>query len=270
MLWSNHQIKHLRLAFALGLSVIVGIPAVYAQELLPRAVSAMTDSSLQFRAPDMTDRGRPGDRNGGGSRGPCPIDPRALYALTPEDGRGLTMSDSPSFWFRVPYQSGEYDALKFQLKRIWNNGKREDLVYEKMIPAAEVPVGIISVALPVTASLQLEPTYYEWSLAAYCNDSNDANAEPTEAAVVFGSIVKVKPTPELQQALKTAPTDRDRVRIYAENGLWYDSLTLLGNLNRNSLNQPELLGDWQALLQSVKLGSIATEPLVACCNLAQN
>ncbi|MGL5082551.1 MAG: DUF928 domain-containing protein [Microcoleaceae cyanobacterium] len=285
MRWSKPHIQQLRLTFTLALSLSVGFP-VQAQTFPPQPVNLANplanslanstvnlnsiEQPLQFNLPDMTDRGRPGERSGGGSRGPCSIDPKELYALVPKDGRGLTVSGSPSFWFRIPYSSTDYHSLKFQLTRFWNSGKREALVYEKTLSAAEVPTGIVSIAVPETISLlETEPTYYEWSLAAYCQNS-EPNSELVETAVVYGSIVRIQPTPELTQALETAATDRDRARIYAEQGLWYDSLTVLGYLNRSSLDQPELSADWQALLKSVGLGQIATEPLADCCNVARN
>ena len=61
---------------------------------------------------------------------------------------------------------------------------------------------------------------------------------------------------------------RDRVLIYAQNGLWYDTLTNLIQLRRQNPKDAQLAKDWEDLLQQspdIALDKIVNEPVVNCC-----
>ncbi|MGF1493979.1 MAG: DUF928 domain-containing protein [Microcoleaceae cyanobacterium] len=244
----------------------MGAPVSH-QPVLSQATPSNPESSLEFRAPDLTGRGRPGERRGAASRGPCPIDPQDLYALVPPESQGKTISGYPTFWFRIDYPSNRYHSVRFQLRRVLRENRVAELVYEKTLPASEIPQGIVSLSLPETVrQLDAQPTYYEWSFSVYCNvppETDEIGQQPK--AMVFGSIVRVKPESELQQALQAASTERDRALVYAQYGLWYDSLTTLGQLHQADPEQADLTLDWQALLTQADLKEIVAEPITDCC-----
>lgn len=56
---------------------------------------------------------------------------------------------------------------------------------------------------------------------------------------------------------------RDRVALYAANGIWFEALNTAGELRRRNPNDTS----WAALLQAVGLNNLANEPIVECCNL---
>ena len=56
-------------------------------------------------------------------------------------------------------------------------------------------------------------------------------------------------------------TPRDRVALYAVNGLWFDALTVAAQLRRRNPNNPS----WAELLQVIGLNELAIEPIVECC-----
>ncbi|NJL09662.1 MAG: DUF928 domain-containing protein [Calothrix sp. SM1_7_51] len=49
--------------------------------------------------------------------------------------------------------------------------------------------------------------------------------------------------------------------LYAANGIWFDSITLLAQLRQKNPNDSSLAADWQSLLQSIKLENLAPASL---------
>ena len=76
-------------------------------------------------------------------------------------------------------------------------------------------------------------------------------------------------TPTLASELeKAAP--KDRPSIYANAGLWYDTVTSLVQLREANPNDPQLAEDWTDLLQSIGLDAIAQAPLVGSVTTIRN
>ncbi|MGL5082301.1 MAG: DUF928 domain-containing protein [Microcoleaceae cyanobacterium] len=283
MKWSNHLIQQCQLVLVFSLAFNTGIipafslpllgqsnnpvrPGILVTELIPPGPNPVDPTKvMQFTEPDMTGRGRPGNRKGGGSRGPCAVDPRGLIALVPNDGRGLTVSGHPTFWFRVPFRSENYHSIEFQLNEISNSSQKPSLIYETTQLATQIQPGILRIILPKTVrELEIEPKYYEWSLTLHCTDPAQVQNDDPSMVQIYGAIVRVPPDPTLAQEVQQATTERDRAAIYANHSLWFDSLTLLGNLNLTTPGAATL--DWQQLLTQVGLAEIGTEPITDCCS----
>ncbi|NEN95278.1 MAG: DUF928 domain-containing protein, partial [Moorea sp. SIO3I7] len=77
---------------------------------------------------------------------------------------------------------------------------------------------------------------------------------------IDGGIKRVKEDPNLVQGLKQA-TPQQRVAIYANHRLWYETLTTLVELRRQHPNDQNLAEAWHKLLTSVGLDPIAKKPL---------
>ncbi|MEH2184178.1 DUF928 domain-containing protein [Nostoc sp.] len=73
-------------------------------------------------------------------------------------------------------------------------------------------------------------------------------------------VKRVEQNAILKSQLETA-TPKQRVALYATNGIWYDSLTASTELRRLDPKHT----DWAAMLQAVGLNNIASEPIVDCC-----
>lgn len=75
----------------------------------------------------------------------------------------------------------------------------------------------------------------------------------------------------MKSRLYTANTPRERVLLFAENGLWYDALTLLAEERRIKPQDGRITKDWQDLLESpkVELQEFVSEPIVSCCKSTQ-
>lgn len=209
-----------------------------------------------------------GRRSGMGSRDNCPVVTTALTALVPlrEEQRvskltdksisgiveGLTTSERPTFWFYVPYTKNLTASAEFILQ-----DSAENDIYKQAIALPAKP-GVVDVSLPSTvASLQLGKTYH-WYLKVRCNQQQTASVP----IYVEGDIQRVNLDSGIIQQLQAAVDPRQKVRIYAANGIWFDALTILAQIRQKNPNDASVAADWQSLLYSVNLDNFATAPLV--------
>ena len=193
----------------------------------------------------------PTPRTSAGSRGGnCDKPEKPITALVPEKNIGLTVSDRPTLWFYIPYASKPGFSAEFVLR----DDRKKD-VYQTTLP---VPgKGIVSVPLPETVPPLESGKTYQWVFTVIC-DSTDRMKDD----FVKGKVTREALKPEVQSQLEAATSERDRVIIYAENGLWYEAVTLLAELRRRSPEDKTFAEDWADLLGDVGLADMATEPFV--------
>lgn len=191
-------------------------------------------------------------REPGGTRGNgCTAGEAPLTALLPGTSTpGLTTAASPTFFFYLPENSAE--GAEFVLY-----DEKSEAIYEKQVtvPTTE---GVVSISIPTdpeVPELKVEGNYY-WTFALVCNYDDRATDE-----YVQGQIQRVELSPDLTMEIENA-SDRDRVALYADAGIWYDTLTTLAQLRRENPTDPLLERNWVDLLQSVGLDKIAREPLL--------
>ncbi|OCR01449.1 hypothetical protein BCD67_21820 [Oscillatoriales cyanobacterium USR001] len=213
-----------------------------------------TATPLSFTLPP---KGAPGNREGASGRGDCTVVGKApLTALIPGTNIGLTIAERPTFWFYVPYQSNPRILVEFSL-----TDDRENTVYKAAFQLMDTP-GIVGINLPPnTPGLEVGKTY-RWELKIVCDPAN-----PREFESVDGAIERVRLEESLKQKIDRV-NGRDRVLIYAQNGLWYDTLTNLIQLRRQNPKDAQLAKDWEDLLQQspdIPLDKIVNERVVNCC-----
>ncbi|WP_223280389.1 DUF928 domain-containing protein [Nostoc sp. PA-18-2419] len=207
-----------------------------------------------------------GRRTGMGSRDNCPAVTTALTALVPlrEEQKlsktdkpilrivgGLTTSERPTFWFYVPYTQELTASAEFILQDSAQND-----IYRNAIALPQKP-GIIGVSLPSNTSLQVWKTYH-WYLKVPCNQQQTASVP----IYVEGDIQRVNLDSRMMQQLQTAVNPQQKVAIYAQEGIWFDSLTMLAQLRQKNPHDASVAEDWQSLLRSVNLDNVSTAPLV--------
>ncbi|HEY9747084.1 MAG TPA: DUF928 domain-containing protein [Allocoleopsis sp.] len=211
----------------------------------------------QSQQPSTTVKRRlPGRRVGAGTRGPCTNPKQPLVALIPDTNLGLTAEKYPTFFWFVPPTPAR--TAEFVL----NNEKKQE-VYKTIFAITGSP-GVVSVSLPASATLPaLEVNKnYSWTFSLICNPS-----DPLAVDFVQGWVQRIALTPEVRDQLAKAPP-RDRPAIYAKVGIWNDTLKSLSELRRANPRDRTLASDWETLLKSVGLDSIAKAPLVQCCSQA--
>ncbi|MBE9124889.1 MULTISPECIES: DUF928 domain-containing protein [unclassified Coleofasciculus] len=267
-IWLSFQQIKRAVAIASVLSVCI-INPINAQPLPNRGADNVSSlRQIHFNSPDLTGRGRPGDRKSAASRGQCHLgnSSESLYALIPDTNLGLTVDGHPTFWFYFPDQVSKFHSMKFAL---WS--EKGQKIYETTYQAATIQPGVVSIPVPETAPVLEQNQNYNWILTAYCEDPQQAS-DPTDPQKVRvrGSIQRITPTPELEQELKAAVTPREQAYLYAQKGVWFNALTILGNLRRTETGNGTLDTDWTNLLSDIGLNEISQKPIVECCRASSN
>ncbi|MBD2164390.1 DUF928 domain-containing protein [Calothrix membranacea FACHB-236] len=216
--------------------------------------------------PPPPDRGAPGNRGEGASRGGCTALGLPLTAFVPNYQQslsqnqtptitqvwGLTSVEKPSFWFYVPYHQSSLRAIEFVLQTDQNK-----TIYRTNISLPSVP-GIVRVKLQNTPAILENNKSYHWffKVKVACNHQEFAKLEYVE-----GWVQRVNLDVALRDRLKQS-SPQQQVAIYAENGLWYDALTRLAELRLANPQNAELTEDWKSLLKAIELENLATQPFV--------
>lgn len=198
-----------------------------------------------------------------GTRGDCEITAIPLTRLmgyrTPS--LYLTTNPHPTFWFYVPYQPEQVTSGVFSLqdpagfKEYWRTHFHFPKTTDRSIP------GIVSVTLPPTEDPLQQDFIYQWFFELDCPTSDDQNKR-TSPASINGQVQRIEVNPELEEQLNGSNNPVERAEIYAQQGLWYDVLTELGQLYLK-YPQSEAIGElWQQLLQDIGLDRVSNQPLI--------
>ncbi|MEQ8999066.1 MAG: DUF928 domain-containing protein [Coleofasciculus sp. B1-GNL1-01] len=231
--------------------------------LLIIAQKSPLDALIFNQPPPPPDKDTPGQQADSGTRGPCDAQPSAtdkqLVAFVPtiEKTRnslpethvwGLTQSQHPTFWFYLPATAASAQVAQFSLEN------EADYQSNFQFNLPQTP-GIISLAIP-TNEPPLEPgQWYYWSLKLYCQTQPS-----TPNFFVDGWIQRVQ-----NDTPFNSDTPQDKIVIYAQNGLWFDTITELANLHRQTPQETEPA--WADLLEYIGWESLAEKPILPCCTL---
>lgn len=224
-----------------------------------RQASDMSSGDLRrvaFDPPPPPDQGAPGHREGTAGRcDNCPPVYPPLTALVPayktsdqvQSVLGYTLVEHPTFWFYIPQRITSDNLPVFLLQD--ENGLE---IYKTTLQTTVSLPGVVSLHLPDrVASLEVGKRYH-WIFIV-------------EGAFVDGWVERSAPNPKLMTQLKAA-TPRERVALYAANGIWYEALTTLASLRQQQPKDTTLFADWAALLQATALNDITPKPIVQCCS----
>jgi Domain of Unknown Function (DUF928) len=243
--------QNLRLVTIFFLSAIVTTTTFTALATPP--TSPKPSLKIRWKPPTPpSSLGIPGNRaQGGGTRGCQPY--RGITALVPKlPGQiswGQTIADRPTVWLNTP--QGLAPDLLMEMTVREQNGTL--LAKQSSTTKRKVSSGAIGILFPPTAVLKIDRTYH-WAVAFYC----DTNERVDSPFLVQGQIQRIAaPT-----ALTTAKSALDSIQILAENGIWYDALTQLGNRFRQTKDR-ETAATWAALLKSA--GISGSDRIQDCC-----
>ncbi len=221
-------------------------------EMVAPAFLAPSAQAQTFRPPD---RGTPAATAGGASRSACLGGNQILKVLVPNSQLGLTLTARPTFFVYVPQttvSSGEF---------VLKDADDQD-IYRMPVQLDGKP-GILSLQLPASApALQVDKDY-RWYFSLICRPN-----DRLEDAFVGAWVRRVSPTAPLQQALRLGPP-RTLPTVYANAGLWYDTMAALTNLRFQDSQDLSLKTDWMKLLESVGLHDLVGVPIVSNTNSAQ-
>ena len=223
---------------------------------------ALADTSLLdllvFQRPERpAGTGAPGDRSDGATRGGCSATQLALDALVPMEQEyveiapdvvvpdrthvwGNTSLNTSTLWFALSEVVAD-GVIQFQLS---TQDGTELHRYAAHLPAT---TGVFPIQLPDN-SLSAIGSRYRWTalLQANCAD-NDA-----QTLVVNGWINRVDISTETADKLTTASLE-EKALLYAEAGLWYDTLTVMMDLYRSNPDDPNVQSALDDLINQIDL-----------------
>lgn len=233
------------------LQIGIAVSLALASELA-LGLNAAPSAQAQFKPPNL---GAPRTTAGGAVRGSCVQGKTPLLALVPPEKIALTTESHPTFFFYLPRtvaQSGEF---------VLKDADDKD-VYRTNVPLSKS--GLVSFRLPDDAPPLQEGKDYQWYFNVICKPS-----ERVQDTFVTAWVQRVKPNETLAQSLKTTST-RQRPNLFAQAGIWQDTLTTLAELRRANPTDFSLVSEWDALLKSQGLSQVAqasggkpANPLVA-------
>ncbi len=264
LIWRLTSMK--RFLTHLSMGCTPEIHSSVAQVLLAMAITLVSSGTLYAQtssSPDFSGTGRQSGPSGG-SRGNCPNDRLTMIPLVPvtEEG-GWTTEEQPTVWVYVNSEFDLSDRATFVVKN--TDGQ---IIYTHWLSEMPSQNGIYQFAFP--GNVALPPTSLETdNQEAYTWEFNvSCDVEGGDIAVARGSIRRVEI--DLTTGLEDEPqTPLLMSNIYADNQVWYDALTTLGEARMLSPDDSNLAVAWQQLLSypMVGLEAIATEPLLDCCSL---
>jgi hypothetical protein len=150
----------------------------------------------------------------GGSRGASADDPM-IAVLTPNQ-TALTIQAKPTlYWFQDKASKAASEVTLVQ--------PREPKPLLLLTTKAPSTAGVHAFALSKFDAELKVGVVYSWSVAVVVNP-----ASRSEDVVANGVIKRIEETPELKAELDKA-ADRDKPKIYARNGLFYDALQSLSD-----------------------------------------
>ncbi|MCT7952490.1 DUF928 domain-containing protein [Ancylothrix sp. C2] len=172
----------------------------------------------------------------------------SLTPLLPPTNIGLTYAAHPTFFIYIPPAS-----LAGQL--ILQDEAGNDLE-EIDIPVNEKG-GVIGVTLPKNASPLEIGKNYRWFFVLVCDPKNRENDR-----TVSGWIKRIEINPIFKGELEKAK-GLEQPALYAQNGIWFETLSSLAQMRLDEPTNPTFTTEWEELLKSVGLQTIAEMPLIA-------
>lgn len=193
-------------------------------------------SAVPIYKPPM--RGAPASRVGGSSRG-APDSALMLSALVPESV-GLTSRAQPTLYW---YSS---KALPTPLEFTLNDEQSIKPLVELKVPATQPGIHALKLNYPLRPDVE-----YQWNIAAIADPNQRASD-----VIAGGAIKYVQPPAALTAQIKGADK-RQQPFLYAQEGFWYDALTVLSEQIEIQPNDRSLREQRAALLEQVGLKAAA-------------
>ena len=259
-----------------SLAVASGIGAVPLTTLRSQAESLQTAKNQQIPSAEYLNtefkppkRGAPPKTLAGGSRG-CndataldnpmtALVPKIPSDKLPQTTFALTSKDDPIFFWYIPETIAQSAAsLKFKLR----DKDAQNTAYEKTIPTPSQS-GIISLKLPNSYNGQplLEAgEKYQWYLVAVCDEDDPSGDTYIQGWIerIDATSVPVDSASNLAAALQEASAEK-RFSLYAQNGIWHETLETLVKLRHNNPDNAAIRTSWNKLFNSVGLGAFSQE-----------
>lgn len=217
-----------------------------AQESTAQLTSPISPTiAVGFVPPD--DDGAPTYSRGGATRNPeCD----ALQVL-PENGSGLTSAAHPMV--QAYFQSG---VEQVWLKIYADDGSEVYTYDDEEYFTLPEGKGFAEIPLPSSLSELALDKRYTWEMALICDGEFNVNSPRVKGGIRRVSF-------EMPLAGDELMSLQEKMRVYAESGLWYDYISVLTQMKAASPDSVQLVQNWEAALRAVNLDIIFDEFEVA-------
>ncbi|MEA5477630.1 DUF928 domain-containing protein [Pseudanabaena galeata UHCC 0370] len=164
----------------------------------------------------------------------------------------LTISERPTIYFLIPEFDGEVSFTLWEDDIKLAKGKR---IYRATF-YLKSKAGIIAFKLPeYVQGLKLE-TNYAWEFSRVPRIGNLQDLK------VIGTMRRVLPKQNLVTQLKEASQPIERAALFAQEGLWYETVQTLAEAMQDTPKDAEIVGEWNALLKSANLNRVLPHTFV--------
>ena len=211
-----------------------------------------------------------------GSRG-CGAD---IVALMPRSNLGVTSSAKPTFWFYLPQSDLDLQSLTFRVfgllmqtasRSTTSTDSTEQEIWTAQLPLKSQKIATGLLQVPYQGKLLTSGTY-RWEFSYQ-------QAGCSNPQVLSGYVQK-----ENHPNIRAIKQPRDRLQLYATNGIWHELLTELITLRQQQPDNSQLMIDFRSLLfesEDVKyllsrdreqvdrdlMENIINAPLIKCCQV---
>jgi hypothetical protein len=162
----------------------------------------------------------------------------------------LTIAEHPTIYFQSPKFRG---SVRFRLYEYKPASPSLKPIYDlKSIPVNS-EAGIIALKIPDDAPILEIGKVYQWKFTV-----NDI----TEDTVLLGWVQRILPTKDLVTKLQTTSQPVERATLFAQEGLWFETVQTLAEAQLTLPKNMATLDEWTSLLKSANLDRVLSYSFV--------
>jgi len=258
MAWTKGPVRlaPFSLSLLLSLTGAIGLPSQAQAQVQPVQISENSRIRWERYYTPPPGAGAPDRRTGAGTRGNCirvsdedlPKLPVLLVASSSKVDPELTVAARPTFFWYMP------DAITSRVEFTLSDENGEDILTQTL--AVKDKPGVTSFSLAdSTEKIDLKLNQlYQWSVTIRCH-AQDRSGDLTAK----GSWIKRVPKSRTLQQNLAQTRNRNQVVSYAQERIWYETLSTLAALRRSRPQDSLLAADWKGLLQAVGMDRAVTQ-----------
>jgi hypothetical protein len=220
---------------ALPLSFSLFMPSAQAQSRRVRYIPPKNLGTLTVSVPGAT-------RSAGCAEQACLIGlvPDLVAQTSPVP---QTIAERPTFYFLIPKIDGQAYFRLFESDSSLTKGKR---VYRTSFKIKN-KAGILTFKMPDNAPILQPNQNYVWEFVV---------GDLTDAETVSGSVRRVLPSQNLVDQLKKTFLPLERAALFAQEGIWFETVQTLAEAQKGLHKKPEIVSEWTELLKSATLDRV--------------
>lgn len=164
----------------------------------------------------------------------------------------LTIAERPTIYFLIPKVDGNVSFNLAEEDIKLDKGRR---IYKTTFHLKS-KAGIIAFKIPDHVQGLKIGKNYSWEF------TKESTEEDSKFLKVIGSMRRVLPNQNLVNRLKEVSLPIDRAALFAQEGLWYETVQTLAEALQDTPKKPEIVSEWNDLLKSANLNRVLPHKFV--------